>query len=60
MRRGEEVKMNECKEHGDPYVDCDGEVRFREVRDVYLCTSHWGAYMALIAIGYVTLPYQNV
>lgn len=52
--------MNECKEHGDPYVDCDGEVRFREVRDVYLCTSHWGAYMALIAIGYVTLPYQNV
>lgn len=31
--------MNKCQESGDPYMDCEGEVRHREEHGQHLCST---------------------
>lgn len=41
--------MEKCQEFGDPYMDCEGEVRFRENHGQHLCSAHMGAHTAINA-----------
>ena len=42
--------MEDCQEHGDVYLYCEGECHGR-ANDETLCSAHWGAYVAKLAYG---------
>lgn len=43
-------EMKDCQEHGDVYLDCEGECHDR-ANGEELCSAHWGAYVAKLALG---------
>ena len=49
MREGGE-KMNDCKEHGDVYLFCEG-VRYDRANGETICSAHWGVYVLKLALG---------
>ena len=42
--------MNDCKEHGDVYLFCEG-VRYDRANGETLCSAHWGVYVLKLALG---------
>ena len=46
------METNEkCRENGDPYLFCEGQVSEREACADTLCSAHWGAWVMRLALG---------